>query len=303
MGFKQLRYFISVAEKLSFTDAANEHFIAQSAISKQISNLEEQIGVPLFIRNKRSVQLTDAGAQLLTDAKGVIAHYEQAINKAKLAGNGLCGNIKVGFLGHEKTFLPKLINHMTKKFPDINIELIQFTRNALNSALQNGEIDIGFTLSVSIEKIPRISWERISTIPFNVVMNHDHPLANEDKISISSIAQEPMIVIHQEISPDGYEHAVKLFTKHGFTPKIVKKCPNYDTVLLMIEAGIGISILPKTVVNPPSTLRYIELAEDIDNIYLIIAWNKHNQNPLISVFTSEFDVFYRDSSHFSTKQW
>jgi len=291
MDLKQLRYFVSVAERLSFTEAAIEHFVAQSAISKQISNLEEQIGVQLFIRNRRTVQLTNAGTQLLRDAKIVIAHYEEAISNARLAGNGLSGNLKIGYLGLEKLFLPKLIHQFNKKYPEINIELIQFTRDSLNSSLKLGEIDIGFTLSLSIEKFPEIISRKISNIPITVVMNSEHPLANHRKISITSIAAEPVIVINPEVSPDGFKHISELFRKHDIYPNIIQECSQFETVLLMVEAGIGISILPVAMVNPPPTLRFIELEENIEEIDFIIAWNKNNRNPLISLFNKEFESF------------
>jgi DNA-binding transcriptional LysR family regulator len=291
MDLKQLRYFVSVAERLNFTEAAGEHFVAQSAISKQISNLEELIGVQLFIRNRRTVQLTNAGTQLLKDAKTVIAHYEEAISNARLAGNGLSGNIKIGYLGLEKIFLPKLINQFTKKYPDVNIELIQYTRDTLNASLKLGEIDIGFTLSLSIEKFPEIIFRKISNIPFNVVLHSEHPLANHKKISISSIASEPIIVMNHEVSPDGFQHISELFKKHGLSPNIVSEGSHFETVLLMIEAGIGISILPKASANPPSTLRFIELEEKIEEIDFIIASNRNNRNPFISLFTKEFEYF------------
>jgi DNA-binding transcriptional LysR family regulator len=291
MDLKQLRYFVSVAERLNFTEAAAEHFVAQSAISKQISNLEELIGVQLFIRNRRTVQLTNAGAQLLKDAKIVIAHYDEAISNSRLAGNELSGNIKIGYLGLEKIFLPRLINQFTKKYPDVNIELIQYTRDTLNSSLKLGEIDIGFTFSLSIGKFPEIISRKISNIPFNVVMHSEHPLADYKKISISSIESEPIIVINQEVSPDGFHHILDLFNKHCLSPNIVREGSNFENVLLMIEAGIGISVLPKAIANPPSTLRFIELEEKIDEIDFIIAWNRNNHNPFISLFTKEFESF------------
>ncbi|WP_342041610.1 LysR family transcriptional regulator [Bacillus sp. OTU2372] len=290
MDLKQLRYFVSVAERLSFTEAAMKHFVAQSAISKQISNLEDLIGVQLFIRNRRTVQLTKAGTQLLKDAKGVITHYEKAISNARLAENRLSGNIKIGYLGLEKTFLPRLINQFTKTYPDVNIELIQYTRDTLNASLKLGEIDIGFTFSLSIDKYTEIVSRKISNIPFAVVMNSEHPLANHKKISINSIASEPIIVINQEISPDGFKHIFELFTKNGFSPNIVQECSQFETVLLMVEAGIGISILPVAMQNPPSTLRFNELEEYVEDIDFIIAWNKNNQNPLVPLFTKEFEA-------------
>lgn len=295
MDLKQLRYFVSVAENLSFTDAAAEHFVAQSAISKQISNLEELIGVQLFVRNKRSVQLTTAETHLLKEARGVITHYERALKKARLAGKGISGTIKIGFLGHERSFLPKLIHQFNKKFPEIGIELTQYTRALLNTFIKNGDLDIGFTLGVSMEKFPELKWRKISNMPINIVMPKEHPLAKQEKISIHALSSEPMIVISQKVSPDGYRHITDTFAKYGYIPNIVQECSCYETVLLMIEAGVGISILPRTIAAPSPTLRFMELEETIDDTDFIIAWNKNNHNPLIHLFMKELEAFSKNS--------
>jgi DNA-binding transcriptional LysR family regulator len=291
MELKQLRYFVSVALRLNFTDAAAEHFVAQSAISYQISKLEEQIGVQLLIRNKRSVRLTDAGTQLLKDAIKLIDQYEETINRVRLAGNRLSGKLKIGLFGPEKLFFPKLLEQFNKKYPDVNIELIQFTRNNLNASLLNGEIDIGFTLSISIEKENNINWCKIGSIPFNLVLNHRHPLAKNDKVSLTAIESEPVITISQSVSPDGYKHLISLFTKHGHTPNIIKECSRFETVLLMVEADLGIAILPRAMAEIPPNLSFIELDEIDEDLDFVIAWNRNNTNPFISFFISEFNLF------------
>lgn len=136
-------------------------------------------------------------------------------------------------------------------------------------------------------------------------MNSEHPLSNQRRVSITSIASEPIIVINQEVSPDGFKHISELFIKYGISPNIIQECSHFETVLLMVEAGIGISILPVAMVNPPPTLRFIELEEKIEEIDFIIACNKNNHNPLISLFTKEFELFmntHEDGLFFKTKE-
>jgi DNA-binding transcriptional LysR family regulator len=294
MALQQLRYFVTVAESLSFTDAANEHFVAQSAISKQIGNLEKQLGVQLLYRNKRSVQLTNAGEYLLMEAKKLIECYETTIENTRKAANGQIGNIKVGLFGPEKDFLPKVINHFNKKYPRIDIDLLQLPREKINESLKNGEIDFGFTLSYSLNQIPNIEWQNIKNIPLNVFLHCDHPLAHNEKISIAAIANEPIITIKEDVSPTGYSHLCKLFDDHGFTPNVIKQCSRFETVLLLVEAGMGIAVLPKIIMEPHSTLRFIPFEESIEDFELVMAWNKHNRNNSLTLFLKEFESYFHE---------
>jgi len=154
MDIQQLRYFISVAKKLNFTEAAKEHFVAQSAISQQIKELEKFLGVKLFIRTNRSVRLTAAGKTLLSEAEDIINKTDEAVKKVQLAARGVIGTLKIGFiLPMEKVILPDILKDFTCNYPHIDLSLLRLDWGYLNKSLEKDEIDLAFTFDLGFENM------------------------------------------------------------------------------------------------------------------------------------------------------
>ena len=291
MDIRQLQYFISVAEHLSFTVAAKHHFIAQTAISQQIQAMEKKLGVQLFTRNRRSVQLTPAGTVFLKEAKVLVSIANDAIKKTQNAALDSIGSLKVGFLGlNEKYFLPKLIHTFRRKYPGIDLTFTQNTAETINEYLARGLIDLAFTESYDqMEQPADFEWEIISSHPICVTLHVDHPLANQTKIDLSALAKEPFVAIDSLEYHAAYERLVAFCARQGgFVPKIVSQHRTPETVLLMVEAQVGISLLPQFLsfsCNP--NLRFIELTGEGDWVHSIFAWKKNNINPLIPLLWNE----------------
>lgn len=288
MDIRQLRYFITVAEYLNFTKAANQLYVAQSAISQQIADLEDQIGVKLFIRNKRSVKLTPAGSVFLKEAIEIVEKTSGAIEKAKQTDEGIIGSLSIGFLAvHARSFLPSIIKRFRELYPKVELQLNHFPSKMLKDELEHGELDIALTLPSGLQRIEEIEIEPITKEPYCIVMNKNHSLANNKKITLSDVAGEPFIIHNRHDSPVGsYDFIVQLCEQHGFTPKIVSQPRFVDTVPVLVEADMGISILPKSfeAVSSPS-LRFVEIDQFEDQHFeLVIAWKKNNMNPSLSLF-------------------
>ncbi len=292
MDMRQLRYFIAVAEKLNFTEAAKELFIAQSAVSQQIADLEKKIGVKLFIRNKRSVKLTSAGEVLLTEAINLVKRSEEAVEKTRQAELGIIGSLRIGFLGYtERNFLPYLIRQFRKSYPKIDLNLDQYNHGLLIDSLSSGELDVGFTLSFGLDNIGGLERKKISTEPISVVVHCEHPLALRKHISIAELAQERFIVLNREESPQGLNKTLLMCANHGFFPNIVAEPRLIHTVLLLVAAGIGIAILPRSLEAQSSpSLRFIPIEGHHNEDELVVAWRKVNSNPTIPLFLEELNV-------------
>jgi len=294
MDIRQFQYFISVAEHLNFTRAAKEHFIAQTAMSQQIIAIEKKLDVQLFIRNNRSVQLTPAGNVLLREAKLIVSIAEEAIRKTQHAASGFVGSLKVGFLGpNEKHLLPELIRKFRHSYPNINLTFIQDSTETINSYLERGLLDIAFTESYNLEQIPSFEYKAICNHPICIVLHREHPLASEATINLSSLAHESFVAIDSQEYHGAFERMVDFcITNGGFTPQIVSQHRHPETVLLMIEAGVGVALLPhyffNAYVNP--NLKFIELSGDGDLVHSIIAWRKDHNNPSVPLFLKEFDM-------------
>ncbi|MBT2653969.1 LysR family transcriptional regulator [Bacillus sp. ISL-18] len=288
MDIRQLRYFITVAEHLNFTKAANQLYVAQSAISHQIADLEEQVGVKLFIRNKRSVQLTPAGAVFLKEAMEIVEKTSGAIEKAKQTDAGVIGNLSIGFLSvHVRSFLPGVIKRFRELYPKVELHLNHFPSKMLKEALEEGEIDIALTQPTGLHRIEEIEIRTVAKERYCIVMNENHPLASRKTIKLVDLETEPFIIHNRHDSPIGsYDFIVHLCEQNGLTPRIVSQPRFVDTVPVLVESEIGISILPKSfeAVSSPS-LRFIEIdGMEGHDFELVMAWKKNNLNPSISMF-------------------
>ncbi|MBP2649926.1 MAG: transcriptional regulator AlsR family [Firmicutes bacterium] len=294
MDIRQIQYFISVAEHLNFTKAAKEHFIAQTAMSQQIMALEKQLAVQLFIRNNRSVQLTPAGSVFLREAKLMVSITQEAIRKTQHAASGFVGSLKVGFLGpNEKRFLPELIRNFRHNYPNIDLTFTQNSTETINSSLKLGLLDIAFTESYKLQQIPDFEWKTICSDQICIVLHREHSLANESAINLSSLAHESFVTIDAQEYHGAFERMLDFcITKGHFTPKIISQHRDPETVLLMIEAGVGVALLPhyffNAYINP--NLKFIELEGDGDLAYSIVAWRKDYDNPSIPLFIKELDT-------------
>ena len=293
MDIRQFHYFISVAEHLNFTKAAKQHFIAQTAMSQQILAIEKQLGVSLFIRNNRSVQLTSAGTIFLREAKLIVTIAEEAVKKAQHAAVGFVGSLKIGFLGpNEKRFLPELIRKLHNSYPNVNLTFMQDNTETINDYLKRGLLDVAFTESFNMGKMPELEWKILCSDPIVVVVHRDHPLAGETSINLSSLAHEPFVAIEAQEYQGAFKSMIDFcITQGGFTPNIVSQHRHPETVLLMIEAGVGVALLPLFFnLNPNANLRFIELEGEGDLLHSVVAWKKDYTNPSISLFLKELGI-------------
>ncbi|SDK73364.1 LysR family transcriptional regulator [Natronincola ferrireducens] len=302
MDIRQLRYFIAVAENLNFTEAAKQLFVAQSAVSQQIADLEKKIGVQLFIRNKRSVKLTNAGAVLLKEAISLVNKSVEAMEKTRQAELGIIGNLNLGFLGYtEKNFLPHLIRQFRRNYPKINLHLNQFNHGMLIESLNNDELDIGFTFAFSLDNIGGLEKNRIFTETLSIVMHCEHPLANKTSIHVGDLRDERFIALHRKESPQGFNQTLMICSNNGFAPNIVSEPKLLNTVLLLVDSGMGIAILPKSLkLHSSPSLRFIDIEGEKIEYELVVAWKKANENPSIPLFLKELEFvksqYYKDFS-------
>jgi DNA-binding transcriptional LysR family regulator len=293
MDLEQLREFIVLAEHLNFSEAAKVLYTAQPVLSRHIAALEQQLGVQLFIRTKHSVQLTTIGQLFLEESRAILARYEEALQKIHLAASGLTGCVKIGFLdAAAKSFLAPFAVQFNHVHPNIQLQLFSFDYlRELIHALKRNELDIGFTLSVGVNNDVELNWQPLYCDFVSAVVRHDHPLANETSIDLSQIAQEPLLMPSRNQFLDGYEHVLKIYQSIGITPTIASESSRLDTLLLMVEIGLGIAILPRhTQIYASPNIRYIDLKGDECRFDVVVAWKKTSSNPAILPLLKELEA-------------
>ncbi|WP_240421317.1 LysR family transcriptional regulator [Paenibacillus periandrae] len=287
MNIQQLLYFISVAEHHNFMEAAKHLYIGQPALSRQIAELEKDIGVLLFSRNNRSVHLTPAGTVLLKYAKSIISLSNEALDNTRKAGRGLIGSLSIGYL-YDKIKIPELIGRFRNKYPNTSVNLNRYNWGSLIEALQHEELNIGFMYSFGLERYPEMEYFNVFQDTLELVMSERHTLSGKSSIKLSDLAKEPFLHMSRNISPLSYEVTLNTCQKNGFTPDVIHESPQTDSLLMLIEAGVGITILPSYVSSQKSpSLRFIDIEGDETKIDMIAAWNKKNNNPAIRLFLEE----------------
>lgn len=289
MELQFLREFIYLTKYLNFRLAANHLYIAQPVLSRHIIQMEHELGVKLFIRDKHSVQLTAIGKLFLEEAKGIIARYDDGMNNIKMAISGLAGQLRIGFLeAAVNKFFPSLVLNFQQAYPNIELHLAQYNSTTLANAIELDNVDVGFMLSLNISNKPILNSKKVCTDSFCVVFRHDHPLADKSKINLSELAHETYIIKEPTRT---YDHLHKLCELNGFTPKTVERPPFPENVLLMVETGIGIAILARQleIYSRPS-LRFIDIEGDCTSVDVVASWKKDNTNPAIPIFLNELDL-------------
>jgi len=291
INIRQLHFFIAVATHLNFTEAAKHLFVTQQTVSQQIADLEHDIGVKLFVRDKRTVSLTSAGHVLLKGANVLIDKTDELIEQTRKAATGITGTLKIGLIPSAvKAFLPRTITGFRQKYPSIDLDLKQYTMGPMHEALEHGDLDIGFTMSFDLRNTSVITWKILYHDVLAVVMHKDHTLARTN-LDFSALANEPFVMLARDQSPRFADLVTRICMKRYFIPNVTNTPNLMETVLMLVENGIGISIVPRHAQNYvfPS-LRFYDIDGDDACFDVVVAWNKQRPNPSIALFINELDI-------------
>lgn len=244
MEFRQLRYFIAVAQELSFTRAAAICHVSQPPLSRQIALLEQRLGARLFFRDRHTVELTDAGRVFLEDAKRTLAMADMAAERAKRADMGLVGKLTLGFGGSTAySLLPALVRRFHRDHPDVELALKSLPVTQQIEALRNREIEMGLLrLPVHDELVETQLLRRES---FVAVIPRGHRLAKCKTIELAAL-KDCSFVAYQPSRGLGYHGDLfSLCRAAGFEPKITQETTPTEAVVGIVACGVGVAIVPE----------------------------------------------------------
>ncbi|MGI6730715.1 MAG: LysR substrate-binding domain-containing protein [Anaerovoracaceae bacterium] len=286
----QVQYFLAVAQHLNFTKAAESLFTTQPTISRQIACLEEDLGFPLFIRDKRNVSLTPAGQILYKELKNINDLMEAAVAKAKEANMGAYGSISIGYIESINTSngFPEIISTFNDLHPYVSLTLEVNSFSTLREKFLQGLLDIIFTISFEISCMTGIDTHTLYKASGNLVVPTSNPLCRKESLSMEDIKNEDFVAISPLESPGGYQALIDSCKAHGFVPNIVKLAPNLETLFIYLHSGIGIALLDENVrIYGGDGLKFYPMPMDSDDLLTVEAvWKKDNQNPALPLFVS-----------------
>ena len=285
MELRHLSYFIAVAEELHFGRAAKRLNISQPPLSFQIRQLEEEIGVRLFNRTRRRVELTAAGAVFLTEARRIMAMTSEAVRQTNRADKGEIGRLSIGFIGSANySVLPKVIREFRKQYQDVELSLTEMNTSHQIEALLDGRIQVAFMRPPKGIGDKEISVEPVFREPLVAAMPRNHPLRRESALPLRRLAKEPFIMIPRQRGPGFFDHIITLCQQEGFSPHIVLEASQFHTVIGLVAAGIGVSILPASMQRfPIEGVVFRTIAGGAETV-LDMSWVTGNQSLILQNF-------------------
>jgi DNA-binding transcriptional LysR family regulator len=282
---RQLKYFVAVAEELSFSRAAKRLFIAQPPLSRQINQLEQEIGVRLLERSTRRVYLTPAGKNFLSRARQILRQVESAAEEAKRFSGTEPARIRIGHLpALTHDFLAGMLTELRRRASAIEIVLLDMRPEAQMQALAEDEIDIGFTYSLG-ENGPYARQE-VLTCRLNVLLPEDCSTADQKEVNLRSLSRRSFLHIGPGGAHAHRDATMRLCKESGrFTPRFVRSVDSLDNLINLVAAGVGIAIVPSVVrsrIVPGVTLR--PLREPVEWFHLYAVWSPSRIGPGLKIF-------------------
>ncbi len=296
MELRYLRYFVAVAEELSFTRAAERLNIAQPPLSQQIRRLEARLGVTLLRRSKRRVELTEAGRVFLRQAYQAIQSLEEGILLAQRADRGEIGRLAVGILVYiSYTLIPPILREFRAQFPEVHVELRFLTNTLQIAALLSGQVDVCF-VRPPIDN-PDIASKLISRERFILAMPATHPLAGKSAVSIKQFKNDPFIMYVRELGPTFCSSLVQFCAKAGFSPKVALEVSQINAAVGLVGAGIGVALVPQSMNQLHfDNVVYRPLVERAPNVDVLLAWQAGRPSELLKSFIEMSTQFVRVSA-------
>lgn len=242
---RQLRYFVAVAEELHFNRAAARLQLSQPSLSRQIRDLERQLGADLFVRTSRSVRLTAAGQVFLGEARRALLQTEHAVETARLVGRGMAGRLAIGFFGSAAVeLIPRIVRTHRATYPAVHLTLHDALANEQLARLRSGDLDVGF-LRVGQHRgaCEGVHVEPLLEEALCVVLPVGHPLSHAPEIDLTHLVREDFILWPREQNTHDSDDILAACHQAGFSPNVVQEAASATTIMGLVAAGVGISLL------------------------------------------------------------
>jgi DNA-binding transcriptional LysR family regulator len=290
---RHLRYFIAVAEELHFGRAARRLNMTQPPLSQQIQELEKELGVPLLKRTNRRVELLYTGKVFLEQARRVLTEMEEAIHRTHRAHRCEMGWLEIGFCELASYhLLPSLLRTFRNRYPQIEIILHEIDSDEQLIQLRHQRIDLAFVQG-NVQQ-PGITSKVLLRDPLMAVLPCDHELACKKSLSLQDLQKETLLLFPRKNQPDWYDAIIKFWHQAKLTPKISEISSNISTLIGMVSAGMGISLMPASI----QKLRYegvrlLPIEGKVPEQILSVAYRKEDLSSLIQVFMEVVDDYLK----------
>jgi DNA-binding transcriptional LysR family regulator len=277
---RELRSFVVLAEQLHFGKSANLLHISQPALSKQIKVLEEKIGGPLLVRNRRDVRLTPAGAFVYAEARRMIRDLDRLFDAAQSAVRGEAGRLRIAVgIATVHSLVPLALRRFRQAHPNVDVQVGDMSTPRQIDALLAGDVDVGF-VRLPLHH-PQLTARKVLEDHLTIVASSNF----RGSLTLAGIGRQPFIMIGREVSATYYDHCIRLCGSAGFSPRVVQEARDMFTLLNLVRAGLGVALAPRSAKQMHvrgvkfGEIRSLEAEWEIG-----VAWNKLQQSALVANF-------------------
>lgn len=293
MTFTQIKYFIEVARCLNFTEAAARLYVTQPTLSRQITAIEAELNMQLFIRNNKMLRLTPGGAVLFKEFARLMDSYNTSIDKAREASYGMIGHMRIGIIDglDIRSILPDFVEYLESAYPNISIHLIRDSFLGLIEKLYDCRLDGAITYDFDIRSRPGLQSGPIAALRPVLVVPRRHPLAARENVTLKDFEKESLVIVNTRECAPGVELVTQTCRQFGgFHPQF-HFVDTMDDAILWVEAGLKCALLNDgmTIVRSDA-VKAIPLNE-LPSMNAVLAWNPQNQNFALPILLDYFDSY------------
>lgn len=248
MEIRQIRYFVAVAEEGNFSAAARRLFVSQPPITRQVQQLEEELGARLFERTQKGVRLTPAGTAFLAEARQILTRTRLAAERSRAAAAGEIGKLEIAYFGSAiYSVIPELIRNFCQQHPQVNIALLPMSKREQVDAIKDGRIHIGFGRYYPNDA--QVTVETVAREKVVLAVAAGHPLTRGSTVTLKELLGNPMIVFPREGRPSFADEVVRILRRTGSEPQIGHEAVDLSSALALTAAGLGICPVPESVTH------------------------------------------------------
>jgi DNA-binding transcriptional LysR family regulator len=284
---RHLRYFVGVANELSFTRAAQKLRVAQPALSRQIRQLEDEVGVELLVRDRRNVRLTEAGAAFLAEARAILERGAEAIRIAQSTGRAAQCPLNIGYVwGLFHSVVPNVVRQFRARFPEVPVNLFDLSATEQAAALREGRLDAGFVGFAEEAETAGLAKRKVGSCEFVAAVPKSHPAARLRKVELEALANEMFFVISSDSFPGAARYVAEACVKSGFRPKTLQAAARGHTLLALVAGQCGVALVPESLQAMPHPGVVFRPLKDPPRGDLYIAWAQDRLSELCESFVS-----------------
>jgi len=286
MELRHLRYFVAVAGEENVSRAALKLHVSQPGLSRQIRDLEAEIGFPLFERSAKSVRLTAAGKVFLAEAQEVLQHAEAAVNKARAVAHGGTGEIHVGYAPSLTVqILPQVLRKFQEQLPQVRVSLHDLSSEEMLAQLGAKKLQVALTVRPPAKMLRGLSFAELARYAMVVAVAPNHPLAKFKAITLQQVAPEPLIGLNRKEYPEYHVEMRKLFAAVGRRPNFAEEHEGGTSIVAAVEAGRGIALVPSSLACIVGTrVKLLPLKPALPPIRVGAVWLKKEDSDLAKKF-------------------